>query len=82
MNKPVTFINPIMRGNRLAHTVLRLVEDSDPTPAHGIERPLMRCRAEFIGTPERIVNEFMRPWLGEIVFVTTEPADAAFEPES
>jgi len=80
MSDAVTFIDPIMRGNQLAHTVLRLVEDE--CPPHGIERPLLRCRAEFVGTPERIVNEFMRPWLGDVVFVSTEPADAVFEPES
>jgi len=78
MSDAVTFIDPILRGNQLAHTVLRLVEDSDPTPPHGIDRPLLRCRAEFVGTPERIVNEFMRPWLGDVVFVSTEPAEAVF----
>jgi hypothetical protein len=67
----MTFLNPMMRGNSLAHTILRAVDDCDP---HGIPRPEERRTRHYFVDPATDRQVVVNVWpSGEL--------DAAFESE-
>lgn len=66
-----TFLNPMLRGNNLANTVLKAV---DNCPPHGIPRPAERRSRHYFVNPDTQLQVLVNVWPGGEL-------DAAFETE-
>ena len=70
-----TFLDPVMRGNGLAHTILKAVDDCPP---HGLPRPTETRTRHYFVNPATQLQVLVNVWPGGEIDAAFESAPGVF----